>query len=719
MNIDIITNNDINKSIIEILKSTILKLNYDNLYNFFDNSTDFMITDIVKIFYSDYFMFLTNNFFIKKNIFNFKKSLLKYFDKYNILYFNYENKNTIINLLNIFNTFIKYSNNLEKINLMNEIYKLNNISNDRLNNNFDFSKKLKLIYFSENSYEPNVLYKKIKFSNQEIFIPFNNYIIKKMEYKLRTFCQIAEKLGAEKIVINYSSSKNSYSKTDLNFNFLSESFGGNLLNDTHNNEDIQIIFEYSNYSDINLNKFSIINSIINENEFLITKEDFESDLELKFLIDASCVNFIQKYNTNFIINSINKIEKKIFLKIQNYGINIENINLNDDNIKISILIDFIKIQNNFDIIDGTNIHILREGFIHLSNIINKDKNYSKLLRFLQAHLNAIEKRFIILDYEFDNIDNINNIYNDIINLNFTEIEICNLLEKYFENNLRWHNFIKFRDIILRGLDDKLDKIYFISFQYNDILNNKNYIMNNIERYIDFQLNEFINSFKSISFDNYNDETIIINISNNNDDYFKILNFLNEYKLSIKNILYDSFKKSFKFSDGLSNNLNDLNKLIIIINNIINYYFDSNIKNLQSNLNKIIKDDLKYNIKTNVFNKLIELISVQIINNISLSNISPNLNEIENQNADFKLTLYKRIQKIFIKFITKYFNFENNINKVIKKLNLENENENLENDTFILFLNNIIPINKSYKNYNKFKLFYTWDDFNKICNYFNV
>ena len=240
-------------------------------------------------------------------------------------------------------------------------------------------------------------------------------------------------------------------------------------------------------------------------------------------------------------------------------------------------------------------------------------------------------------------------------------------------------------------------------------------MNTIERYIDTQLNEFINSFKSISFDNYNDETIIINISNNNDDYFKILNFLNEYKLTIKNILYDSFKKSFKFNDGLSNNLSDLNRLINIINNIINYYFDNNIKNLQSNLNKVINDDLKYNVKTNVFNKLIELISSQIINNISLSNISPNLNEIENQENDFKLTLYKRTQKIFIKFITKYFNFENTINKIIKKLNLENEN--LENEIFISFLNNIVPINNSYKNYNKFKLFYTWDDFNKICNYF--
>ena len=63
-------------------------------------------------------------------------------------------------------------------------------------------KKLKYIYFLENSMEPDTLYKKISFSKQELFLSFDNYIIKKMEYKLRTFCQIAEKLGAIKIKIN-------------------------------------------------------------------------------------------------------------------------------------------------------------------------------------------------------------------------------------------------------------------------------------------------------------------------------------------------------------------------------------------------------------------------------------------------------------------------------------------------------------------------------------
>lgn len=737
-----------NEKINEILKYTILKFdhNHDFLIKTLDYSNDITIIDIIRIFYTDYFMFLTNNFFNKNMIFNFKKSLLKYFDKYNVLYFNYEDKNKIINLLSIFNLFVKYSTNIEKNNFINAILISNN---DKLKKYFDISKKLKFIYFSENIFEPNILYKKIKFSNQEILIPFENYVIKKMEYKLRTFCQIAEKLGAKKIKINYQSLKNNHSKIDLNLDILSHTnISANISDENQNNENIQIVFEYpNNHSDINLNKFYIINSIINENEFLITKEDFESDLELKFLIDARCINFIQKYNTLFIINSMNKIERKIFVKAHNYGITIDKVNLNNHSIKINIIIDFIQIQDNYDIIDGTNIYVLREGFIHLSNIIKKDNKYSKLLRFLQSHIDSINKKLIFLNYEYDNTEIVNKIYNDIINLNFNENEIISILEKYFENNLTWYNFKKFRDIILKGSDDKIEKLYFVSFQYNDILNNKKHIMNDIKKYIDFYLNDFIDSFSKIQIleyndiysfnnknskkDNYNENNFdisydnlqeynnlnIIDISNNNDDYFKILNFLkdNNNNKNIKNILYISFKKSFEFKNGLSDNLSDSTNLINVILNIINYYFDNNIKNLQSTLNNNLNNEPKYNLKINIFNKLIELISLKIIDNINLTDTSPNVNFIDNKNNETKLTLYNRIQKIFSKYIIRYFTFENNINKILKKLDLEDED--FDNNIFFHFLEKHISINKVFKNYDKHKLFYTWDDFNYIRNYF--
>ena len=735
-------NEYINNKIYSILKPYVINNINDFEYNcLIDSKID--ILDIIKILYSDYTIFLTGKFFKNNLYFNLKKNLLKYFNKYNIVYLNYEYKNKIINLINLINIFIKNSDNDTKNNLIYEI-----LDNIKIKNYFfDVSKKMKQIYFLENNYEPNILYKKIQFSNQEIFIPFDSYIIKKMEYKLRTFCQIAEKLGAEKIVIEYISSVHESNTFNIDFDIFSGALGANIKMNKDNNEKIQIVFEYpNNHFDINLNKFFIIDSILNENEFLITKEEFESDLELKFLIDTRCINFIQKYNTNFIINHLNKIEQKIFMKAHNYGLNIGNLNLKNSFINISISIDFIQIHNNIDIIDGTNIHILREGFSNLCNIIKKNEKYDLILRFIQSHLNAIEKKWITLNYNYDSIKFINKIYHNIIDLNFKEDEICEIIKIFFKNNLTWYNFKKFRDIILIGSDDQLEKIYFVTFQYHDIMNNKKHIIDDINKYIDNMIDNYIDNIfkikiieKNIRKDDKNNYDIdidnedfemdnknngiksinsyynVIELISINVDQSIIIEFIKNNKNTIKYILYEAFKKSFKFNNGLSDNLSNNEKLIIVIKNIINYYYNNEIKNIQSKLNTLLYSkniDVIFNLKKFFFDKIIEEICTEIIKNLNILDTSPNINILENNEKE---SLHIRSQKIFLKFIIKFFDFENKTLKIINKLELENDN--LDPVLLIPFLNSFIPINKTYKNYNKYKLFYTWDDFMNIRNYF--
>ena len=799
----------------------------DNVYNYFLESK-FDILNIFKIFYTEYIIFLNNKFFFINN-------LLIYFDKYNITYFNYKDKNIILNFINIINNFLKKSSNNEKNNLIHLMFKINK---DFITN----STKLKQIFFSENIIEPNTLYKKIKFSNQEIFIQFDNYLIKKMEYKLKEFCQISEKLGAEKIIIEYTSSDSNTSNTKIDLDIFTNSIGTEYNYKNSKNNNIQIIFEYpNNHADINLNKFYIIESILNEDEFLISKDEFNSDLEIKFLIDTRCLNFIEKYNTNFIINQINKIEQKIFMKAQNYGLSIGNLKLKNNFIKISISIDFIKICNNLNIIDGTNIHVLREGFNYLINIIKKDSDYSKLLRFLYSHLIAVEKKWIKLEYDYNNANKIKTIYNNIINLNFKEDEINDIIKNFFKNNLTWDNFKKFRDIILRGSDNSLEKIYFVTFQYHDIMNNKNHMLFDIEKYINtefdnieieynnckniynndiknflfgrnrsisnsinitvdennekIKLDEYFlsssygntsklwrNSSYDISedlpmsseqkilllnkesenkyFSNKIDETskksVIFNenfsftnldqsiknnandiyskpniiklIDNNDVEKYKIIHdFLIINKIIIKKILYLSFKKSFEFNNGLSNNITNNEYLNFIIQNIINYYYDNDIKNLQLKFNNFYilnnsslseKDKKNYfNLKKNIFDPLVNKICIEIIENknLNLSDSSPN---IENLNKEIKLSLYERTQKIFLKYVIKYFDFENKITILINKLKLTKKkikNDIVEPNLLIPYLNEYISINKVFKNYNKYKLFFIWEDFIHIKN----
>ena len=50
----------------------------------------------------------------------------------------------------------------------------------------------------------------------------------------------------------------------------------NINNNENINNSIKIVLEYPNNKyDINLNKYYIINSILDENDYMITKEEFE------------------------------------------------------------------------------------------------------------------------------------------------------------------------------------------------------------------------------------------------------------------------------------------------------------------------------------------------------------------------------------------------------------------------------------------------------------
>ena len=153
-----------------------------------------LCNNVLQMLNSTYVIFLTNKYFSW-----FNRLLLKYFSKYNIIFFNFNDKDEILNILDIINYFIKHETSDNK-------------------NRFKIKLKIKhirMIYFLENNIEPEILYKKISFSQEEIFLSFDNYMFKKMEYKLKTFCQIAEKLGAKTIKIKYDS--NFESVEQLNF----------------------------------------------------------------------------------------------------------------------------------------------------------------------------------------------------------------------------------------------------------------------------------------------------------------------------------------------------------------------------------------------------------------------------------------------------------------------------------------------------------------------
>ena len=527
----------------------------------------------------NYIIFLTDYFY---NLFNIK--LLTYFNKYDVVTISYNDRENIINNLNILNNFIKDSSKKDKDLLCFDIYEIYNID----------IKKLKTLYFYENIIEPNTLYKKISFSKEEQFLSFENYSIKKTEYKLRTFCQIAEKLGAKSIIIHQETSTEESIKQNIDVNTESVDIGFNNSTKNNSNSIIDLNFDYTNYYyNLSLNKFFLIEMIKEENEFFITNDDFEADLDLKFLIDARCINLIKKYNTKIIINKLNELERKLFIKAKDYGLNIDYNKHKSYSNFVFIEVIFFNIYDKYECIDGYNIYNMKEGFWHLSNIIKKEikileesienydnenqnnikknmksincsinntingnntintdkiskinnlllnnfkktdfyvennrniyKNiYKKIGNFLDSHLKTISSNYNILQISSKNISNNNylNIYNIILKKNFSQHEIDDIIYNCFHQNLYYEYFESFRNKII--LHDYNDNVYDI----DTII--KNYFI----KYIDFSFFDNILTTKDSSIDK---------LSFINAQYYLINKNIVLYKNKYKNILFNNKK----------------------------------------------------------------------------------------------------------------------------------------------------------------------------------
>ena len=498
-------NNNIMEEIIDILNN--FEINNKNKIN---------NKEIFNLLTYEYVIFLGNTYY---NFFN--KNLLYFFSKCKILYFSYYDKEKILNQIDKINNFIKFS---EKNNKDYIIEKLN-------------LKKLKLIYFFENKIELNTLYKKIKFAREELFLTFDKFSIKNIEYKLKAFSQIAEKMGATNIEIDYNNDNKSLKKISLGLQGLNN--GGEIgsKNKEETNENIKFNFDYTkkNYN-FNLNKFDLIDTINKENEFFITKEEFESDIDLKFLIDSRCINLIKKYDTCLIFKNVSELERKLSIKAKSFGLNMDYISNNISNTSIKINIEFVNIYDFPKSINGYNIYNLKEGFFHLSNLIkNESENkkvkeikenfenillkediYIKINNFLYSHLKSLKEKKFIINLNYHKKKDIIKAYNIIINSNFSKIEIKHLFYSFFNNNLNYEQFKIFRNIILdptdnfydillkynyygnikndngdiikynfyeniiNGKDNYLDKLIFISYQYHLIVNTKIEIIDYIE-----------------------------------------------------------------------------------------------------------------------------------------------------------------------------------------------------------------------------------------------
>jgi hypothetical protein len=688
-------------------------------------STNINNINIISLYKYEYVIFLTNRYYSF-----FKRKLLKYFDKYNILYLNYDNK----------------SNILKEINNTNDIIKLN-IINNNTNNNINEKeelinklqvKKLKCLYFLENSIEPNIMYKKISFSKEELFLSFNNYAIKKMEYKFRTFCQIAEKLGAKEIKI-VSKSNNSV-KTDFEVNIFDNKNGIKISDNKITNYDIDLDFKYTNYShNLLLNKFYIMELIKRENVFFITKEDFDADIDLKFLIDTRCINLIDSYDTDIIINNINEIERKVFVKALQYGLTLGYNKMTSTTTQVNIKIKFIDIYEFPQNISGHQLYPQDDGFWHLSNIIklelnnseykynNYQKIYGKINEFFKSHIYSLKYGYInIPNKNFPNTPeyNIINMYDDIIK-NFSNDEINALFYEFFKNDISYTIFKQIRDLIIFD-DEKLkymitkdtpniiNKFYFTILQYKNIQNTNNIIYEKIELYLKELTKKVIN-------DNLNERQFDeMKINNNIKQYTVFINKLEE--LIIKAIL-SVVKNNYLCRYGLENIKEE--EIYDIIFDDTNIYIENNIINLIKELiienenilitpknNNILNTSEYTRVDENKFNYIILNKKYNIIelgnNIINKSEIIYKHKILEIISEILNIILINVCKKICNnKFLQHPLFVKKNMCDIIIKYNKFHNNNEYNN--IIDKLSSIISNSICYTNFHQFKIYYTWEN----------
>jgi len=439
---------------------------------------------VLDLMTHDYVIFFTTKYFKW-----FKKPLLEFFKKCDILFLNYYDKKFIERSIEQLNFFIRRMQPGEILDSIKSTYKL---------------RKLKRFCFFENSIEPNILYKKITFANEQLFISFDNYSIKRIEYKLKAFSQIAEKMGADKISIIYdkeiSQKINIDASVGINSGSTQSGIGGGYSNSNELTEQIKLGFDYSNDSHIfNLNKFDLVDTIQRENSFFLSKEEFASDIDLNFLIDARCINLIKEYETELVFKHANEWEKKIFAHASKFKLNLDTKSYSKNDVNIKIKISFLNIYKHSESINGFNLYCFKEGFFHLCNLIRQTPSkdsYLKIGNFLNSHLYYLNKGRFTIPVSYSQSIDLVKTHDDILKLNFNQDEIADLFKQFFEFNLNYAQFKNFRGIILKqpenfydviqrhnyyGIEKKnffqdlyspINKLLFISYQYHIITNYK-------------------------------------------------------------------------------------------------------------------------------------------------------------------------------------------------------------------------------------------------------
>lgn len=646
----------------------------------------------------------------------------------------------------------------------NKIYKNKKIVDN--DNNYIYN-----IVFDDNIINKNTLYYKMIIQDKIIFIPYKDIIKRKIEYKIRSFCQLMEEMGAKSISIEFDSlinkNKKIASETIINYNnIIATSLGFNVSNNSSEKNSKSYLMEYPENNNTILNKNEIEKSI-KEGKFIINFDDYQSNLELQSIVNSRCCHFIHQYSTVFSITNENNIDDnmEIFFNMNmiDFGQKLKIINeyFSQTIIKTNItFIDDDKVYNN---INSKSISLDEIGFKYMMKSI-QNIDFNKGVVVINSFIDSwIENKLKNLDGKnYYKIKKLMICIKKNINLD----EYNNLLKNYFSKESQWLHFMNFFNVLMMNTlsFDKLGYIvainmmdcnielinYIIDFILTDdnyhlkIIfpydRNKHIFFNNHyllikQKFNEYNYNSMINLIKYyINFESLdiNDKHFLSKahkyLKNFNKNYIYqkfYLKFIKKYlfsqfyKTKNKDYINEDFFHFIKPNNFIDYNITNFKTFTKMINiklkkfNIISTFF-SNKKFIDKNTENYVKNKLT---SYYGFDDIIK------INKILLKNYDDNINITKNilrtnKNIDFTKELSDYFTFNILKNNISYgYNIESDIKKFTIKLIYQIKKLINKNSYNYIIIENIEISDKNIsdlKNCNSFK-----DYIFKICDIINI
>ena len=173
------------------------------------------------------------------------------------------------------------------------------------------------LIFHGNEISDYIIYKKLQIKFDFYYIPLDIYNYVKANIELKKTIQILELLGPKNISVTVKNGLNDQSHKSASLT--TDIFGVELSNNTtkENSEELNQDTQYNLKSGFFFSIDDFIDYISNIKHIFMSKNDYDKDFELRYLIRSRIESFLNSYSRILYIKKLSAVENKLQTTLQN------------------------------------------------------------------------------------------------------------------------------------------------------------------------------------------------------------------------------------------------------------------------------------------------------------------------------------------------------------------------------------------------------------------